>query len=225
VATDDAKRAPGRPSDPAKREALLEAARELLLERGPDVPMEAIAAKAGVSKATLYARFADRKALVEAVLRRESDRTITDEQAAESLSMDFEAALIAYGERYLAFINDRQMSGWDRLISAMAISHPEEARRFFDLGPGRRQSHLTAIIQNGIDRGQAHAASASEAAGDLVGLWLGFTGIEVNLLARAPLSADEIHQRVVRGVGLFMCLHGPSGLDAEAVKVAHTGKG
>jgi TetR/AcrR family transcriptional repressor of mexJK operon len=182
VAEDKAKRAPGRPSDPSKREALLEAARELLLEKGPDVPMDAIALKAGVSKATLYARFTDRKALVEAVLRRESDRAITDEQVAESLSMDLEPALIAYGLRYLAFINDGQISGWDRLI------------------------------QNGIDKGQARTSSAAQAASDLIGLWLGFTGVEISLLARAPLSPDEIRQRVVRGVGLFMCLHGASGV-------------
>ncbi|MGC1303763.1 MAG: TetR/AcrR family transcriptional regulator [Caulobacteraceae bacterium] len=205
-----AKRARGRPNDPTKREALLDAARDLLLERGPDVPMETIAAKAGVAKATLYARFADRKALVEAVLRRESDRTITDEQAAESLSMDLEAALVAYGLRYMTFINARQLSGWDRLISTMAMRHPEVARRFFDLGPGRGQSHLTAIIQNGIGKGQVDTPSAAEAASDLVGLWLGFTGIEINLLARAPMSTEEISQRVIRGVGLFMCLHGAS---------------
>jgi TetR/AcrR family transcriptional repressor of mexJK operon len=216
VAADGVKRAPGRPSDPTKREALLEAARELLLEQGPDVPMEAIAAKAGVSKATLYARFADRKALVEAVLRRESDRTITDEQAVESLSMDIEPALIAYGLRYVAFINDQQLSGWDRLISTIAMRHPEVSRRFFDLGPARRQSHLTAIIQNGVDKGQVNTSSAAEAASDLVGLWLGFTGIEINLLARAPLSPEEISHRVIRGVALFMCLYGVGGVGGVA---------
>src|ERR1700728_389531 len=108
MAAAEVRRGRGRPNDPAKREAVLDAARDLFLERGPDVPMDVIAAKAGVAKATLYAKFADRKALVEAVLRRESDRAIADSQLAESLAMDIEAALIAYGLRYMEFINERQ---------------------------------------------------------------------------------------------------------------------
>ncbi len=211
MAVPDVKRGRGRPNDPMKREALLDAARELLLDQGPDVSMEAIAVKAGVAKATLYAKFADKEAIVEAVLRRESDRTITDEQLAESLSMELDEALLAFGRRYMAFINERRLGGWDRLIAAMAVRHPDLSRRFFDLGPGRGQAHLTTIIEHGIANGRINPESAAEAAGDLVGLWLGFTAVEINLLAREPMSASELKKRVERGVALFMRLHAPTG--------------
>lgn len=205
----DTKRRRGRPSDPLKKEALLDAARALFLDQGPDVPMDTIAAHAGVAKATLYARFSDKETLVEAVLRRESDRTITDEQLTESLSMEIEDALRAFGMRYMAFINERRLGGWDRLIAALAVRYPELARRFFDLGPGRGQSHLTKIIENGIQTGALSAESAADAAGDMIGLWLGFTALEINLLARAPMSADELRRRVERGVDLFIRLYAP----------------
>ncbi|MGV3549242.1 TetR/AcrR family transcriptional regulator [Rhizobium sp.] len=206
----DVKRGRGRPSDPAKREALLDAARELLLDQGPDISMEAIAAKACVAKATLYARFPDKRAIVEAVLRRESDRTITDEQLAESLSMKFDDALTAFGLRYLAFVNEGRLGKWDRLIAAMAINYPDLSRRFFDLGPGRGLALLTTIIESGIARDRIQSENAADAAGDLLGLWLGFTAIQVNLLARKPLSSSEIAERVERGVRLFMRLYGVS---------------
>src|SRR3546814_20076088 len=72
----------GRPKDDAKKTALLDAARSLLLARGPDVTIDEIAASAGIAKATVYANFAGKNALIEAVIRRESDMTITAEQLA-----------------------------------------------------------------------------------------------------------------------------------------------
>jgi AcrR family transcriptional regulator len=60
----------GRPRDPALNEAILRATRELLLEVGyPGLSMEAVAARAHVSKPTLYLRFPTKGVLVfEAVL-------------------------------------------------------------------------------------------------------------------------------------------------------------
>jgi AcrR family transcriptional regulator len=60
----------GRPRDPALNEAILRGTRELLLEVGyPGLSMEAVAARAQVSKPTLYLRFPTKGALVfEAVL-------------------------------------------------------------------------------------------------------------------------------------------------------------
>lgn len=53
------KRRRGRPRDPAKREALLEAARKLFLELGADaVTVDQVIAGAKVSRATYYNNFA-----------------------------------------------------------------------------------------------------------------------------------------------------------------------
>ena len=50
------------------RERLLAAARDIFVEQGPDAPLDAIAAAAGVGIATLYRRFPDRRAVVRAVV-------------------------------------------------------------------------------------------------------------------------------------------------------------
>lgn len=47
---------------------LIEAARAVFIRRGVDVPLEEIAQRAGVSIGTLYNRFPDRSALIDAVL-------------------------------------------------------------------------------------------------------------------------------------------------------------
>ena len=50
------------------QEQVLQAARDLFVERGIDCPLEEIARRAGVGIGTLYRRFGDRDALVRAVL-------------------------------------------------------------------------------------------------------------------------------------------------------------
>jgi AcrR family transcriptional regulator len=50
------------------RERIMEAARNVLVEQGPDAPLDAIAAAADVGIATLYRRFPDRQALVRAIV-------------------------------------------------------------------------------------------------------------------------------------------------------------
>ncbi|MFI1095084.1 TetR/AcrR family transcriptional regulator [Streptomyces sp. NPDC020917] len=63
------RRAPRMRTDAARnRERILAAAREMLVEQGPDVALDDIARRAGVGNATLYRHFPDRHALLRAVL-------------------------------------------------------------------------------------------------------------------------------------------------------------
>ncbi|HAL89775.1 MAG TPA: transcriptional regulator, partial [Erythrobacter sp.] len=63
MSRNDAKR-PGRPTDEAKRDAILGAAGASFLEHGfAASSIEQIAADAGVSKVTVYNRFGDKRGL------------------------------------------------------------------------------------------------------------------------------------------------------------------
>lgn len=204
------KRPRGRPKDDNKRLALLHAARELFLSRGPEVTMGEIAAAAGVAKATLYANFSDKSSLVEAVIRRESDLTITDEQFSEFADACINEALYDFGLQFVTFINNRNLLGWDRLISSLEMREAELPKRFFDLGPGRGQRLLSKLIALAIERGELTSPNAEYAADALAGLWLGFVSLEIKLGVRAPLTANEIEERVQRGLRIFMTAYGRS---------------
>ncbi|HBS7165464.1 TPA: TetR/AcrR family transcriptional regulator [Klebsiella pneumoniae] len=194
----------GRPKDPLKTQAILQAARKLFLEQGLEVTTAEIARVAGVAKATLYANFSDKEHLIEAVLRQESDLTISDHDFAQRHHLPLIEVLTAFGYRFVRFINQRELTGWDRLIASAAVRHPDLPGRFYAAGPGRAQQMLEAIIAEAIKAGTLRACDPQEAADELAGLWLGMTSLAIKLGARPPLSDDEIKQRVERALDVFL---------------------
>lgn len=206
---DEIKRPRGRPKDTSKRVALLDAARDLFLSAGPNVTTEQVAAHAGVAKSTLYANFPDKAALIEAVLRREADRTITDEEFNEYLQSEMTPeTLTQFGVRYLSFVNSAELAGWDRLLSAFGMSEPDLTRHFFDIGPGRNQRLLEELLAHAIHQDLLEPVRPDWAADLLTGLWLGFVNLEIKLGVRAPLSREEVFDRVKRGLLVFLQVYG-----------------
>jgi AcrR family transcriptional regulator len=83
------------------RERILAAARDLFVEDGPDVPLEAVAARAGVGIATLYRRFPDRTALMRAVVLDVLGRIADEARLGLDEEPDPFAALARYMHRAL----------------------------------------------------------------------------------------------------------------------------
>ncbi|EFE97970.1 TetR/AcrR family transcriptional regulator [Serratia odorifera] len=200
----DTIRRKGRPKDPLKAHAILQAARTLFLEKGLEVTTEEIARVAGVAKATLYSNFADKEMLIEAVLRQESDLTISDDDFEQRHHLPLANVLTAFGNRFVRFINQRELTGWDRLIASASIRHPDLPKRFYAAGPGRAQQMLEAIIAEAITKGTLRECDPGEAADDLAGLWLGMTSLEIKLGARNALTDEEINHRVAHALDIFM---------------------
>jgi AcrR family transcriptional regulator len=77
-------------------ELVLQAARDVFVERGPNAPLDEIARRAGVSIATLYRRFADRDTLIHAVVLAALTATIQAVERARQQHPDPLDALSAY---------------------------------------------------------------------------------------------------------------------------------
>ena len=97
------------------RERILEATRELLVEHGPDVPLDQIAARAGTSIATFYRRFEDRTALLTALVSEESAVLLA---AVEDLSDYLEGR--PGREKWETAIQDLMLSSRSRMAPVMA---------------------------------------------------------------------------------------------------------
>src|SRR5512144_2029152 len=88
---------------PEKRRHILRGAREVFREQGFErASVDVIAARAGVSKATVYNHFADKKALFVAVVVEETDALRASLAAClERSGEDLERALQGMGEKIL----------------------------------------------------------------------------------------------------------------------------
>jgi AcrR family transcriptional regulator len=81
------------------RRRLLDAARDVFIERGPGAPLEEIARRAGTGIATLYRRFPDRRALIREVVLDAVQRTAEEALQAAGEEPDPFAALARYMHR------------------------------------------------------------------------------------------------------------------------------
>jgi AcrR family transcriptional regulator len=137
---------PQRADAQRNREKLLAAASELFADSGTEVPLEAIAGRAGVGIATLYRNFPTRDALVEAAYRNEVAHITA---AATELLAAYppDVALARWTERYVDYVAaKRGMSDALRAIIESGNDIYADTRREL-LGA------FATLLQAGVDAG------------------------------------------------------------------------
>ncbi len=145
---------------------LLGAALELFVERGyAATRLDEVAARAGVSKGTLYLYFASKEEIFKAVVR----DTIVPR--IDELRRGAERAAPASAELLRDFLADwwdhfgaSRLGGLAKLIVAEAGNFPEVARFFHDEVIGPHGEVLVSIIERGIRRGEFAPVDARVAA-------------------------------------------------------------
>ena len=205
----------GRPRDPGKALAILDAGWSLFLERGVEATsIEAIAAKAGVSKVTLYTYYPDRAALFEAAVRREMEQI----EAAQALNVAEPPAAIAeqlraFGIGIMTFLASRPAIDFYAAVAGELRRHDQLARTFYHCGPGRTHGNLAALLAAAMERGELTGLVPDEAADELFGLWQGFTNFQFSLGIGIDALRSDLVPRVERGVRLFMQIYGTPAKD------------
>lgn len=149
----------GRPRDPAKDAAICDAAWQILADKGYEgLTFEAVAEKAGCSRATLYRRFAGKLDLIEAVLH-ETSRAI---ESRLLLGGDPRALLIAHaggcaeymsGARGRANLSLMECAARLPELGEVTLRHMAAERliyyREFDrLVPGAREDDKAFVFDN-----------------------------------------------------------------------------
>lgn len=201
-----------RPS-PKKRKAIVEAARTVFLRDGfSRASVDAIAALAEVSKRTIYNHFEDKEQLLTEIVR-ESTASVAESfvaAAREHLTdvTDVEAALVAFGEAWLApRAGDADHGALVRLVIAEATHHPEVVRVWLLAGPRHVRRELTVRLEELAGRGLLVLPDAAQAAGHFTALVHSPAG-ERSFYGTLPLTATEIDEIVRGGVRAFLRLYG-----------------
>jgi AcrR family transcriptional regulator len=209
--------------DPAvcspKRRQILAGARQVFAEMGFErASVDLIAARTGVSKATLYNHFHDKKALFVACFSEEADAL--REQVRAALLREPEGELVpalhAVGEQFLAMILSPAIVSLWRHTSAEAARFPEIGQMLFDRGPGLMIDGIAGYLQRWSARGALHIPDVRAAAIQFFMLCHGDLMLR-SQLGILPYPAEAEIRAVVHGaVAVFVRAYQPQATELSA---------
>jgi TetR/AcrR family transcriptional repressor of mexJK operon len=202
----------GRPTreEAARREArIVEVAMQLFIERGFDATsIDAVAEAAGVSKPTLYARYRDKRALFEAVLKERVREWLAPLSAAaeqQALQMEPRDARIVLDElsrTLLARSRDPGAAALTRCIVAQALQFPDLAKLAYEEGWLRGVRAVARLLEVLAAQGQVEIDDVEIAADLFLNLILGRSSKQALYGIEVDLEAQERRRRAA--VALFL---------------------
>jgi AcrR family transcriptional regulator len=154
---------PGRPRSPECDRAILDAALALLPELGFDgFTMEAVAARAGVGKATVYRRYAGKAALV---MRAAACLTEAEAPAPDTGSLRGDLSTIA---RNLVHLLTDTPAGRCIPEIVAALPHAPGLAAEHAVFLSRRRAATARAVRRAVDRGEVSPGTDAELVADLV---------------------------------------------------------
>lgn len=200
--------------DERKSEAILDAATCLFADKGMHTKMEEIARLAGVSKQTLYNRFASKLEIAQALANKRSDLVSAPLKAGGEPAVVLEAFARALLER----ICHPDKIGSMRGVALMSVEAPEIAQAIYEAGPKRSLNMLAAWMSEQTRLGKLHVPNPDEAAEMFSGLVIGHGHLKTMLGVEqiAPVAIPDHAREAVR---VFMSAYGvnrQTGLSAPA---------
>jgi AcrR family transcriptional regulator len=139
------------------RLAIVAATRELLLERGFDgMTIEAVAARAGVGKQTIYRWWPSRPALVADVLLADADKILRSVRHTEDPTAD----LVAWAGNLAATLTTERGSAMLRILTAASLEHDDVAARLrVGFSTPLQDSVKSRLLAERVDEPTAQAAA------------------------------------------------------------------
>lgn len=202
------KPARGRRPDPAKEEAILDAARELFLEFGYGANIDDIAERAGVVKQTIYARFKSKDELFAATVRASAEELVAPLKAGTAPGRPREA-LIAFGEQYHRIVLEPRRILMQRLMIGEATKFPDLARRYYEAGPCYVRGRLANWLNEMTGAGALRIEDAEIAASQFLGLIKGVEHLGALLGVGAAEDELQMRRRIASSVDAFLRIYRP----------------
>ena len=203
------KRKPGRPSDTAKRAAIVEAASQRFFDVGfAATSIEQVAVDAGVSKVTIYNHFGDKRSLFAASVERECEKMRGHFSLEEMPSGTIRERLKTIGEAMYAFLSRPEMIQFERRIAAETEHEPAIGRAFLEAGPWRMKAAFSAFLAYADSNGELSIPDPALAAEQFVSMCKGMGDLE-HRFGETPDDA-AMAQRIAGAVDVFVAAYAPA---------------
>ncbi|CDF82538.1 putative transcriptional regulator [Pseudomonas knackmussii B13] len=201
---------PGRPKDPAKRHAILEAAKELFVTKGYDgSSMEAIAAEAGVSKLTVYSHFTDKETLFCEAVQSKCAETMPELFHEPPANASVGVLLLSVARGFNRLINSAEAIALSRLMVAQGGQSPQLSQMFFEAGPQRVLDQLERLITQAQLKGELREGDPRNAAEHFLMLAQGCLHFRLLIGCAEMPDAEESEKHVREVVDIFLRAYRP----------------
>jgi TetR/AcrR family transcriptional regulator, mexJK operon transcriptional repressor len=202
--------APGRPKDPEKRAAILDAAQRLFPERGYDgVSMDAIAQAAGVSKLTVYSHFEDKESLFGAAVTTCCEDLLPHGVFEPLAGQPVDAVLMAIGRAFIELVMDPRAIRLHQVMVGQAGQSSRLAEVFFDAGPRLALDEMEAFLRHANDDRSLDVPQPALAAAHFFCMLKGLRHMRVLVGLSDLPTAEEREAHLVNVVDLFLRAFAP----------------
>lgn len=199
-----------RPASRQKIADILAAARAAFFADGfSATSIEAIAARAKVSKVTVYTWFKNKENLFGEVVKAECDHMHKNFVIEDLEDRSLRDVLVFAGQSMLEFVMRDEMIRFDRILAAEVNRDPKIGEQFLDNGPRMLLQNLTNLLQFYIKRGKIQSEDIKASAEMLAGLVMGRLDMFMRYGQKIHLTAEERKERVERAVNIWMRIHQP----------------
>lgn len=192
-----------------KYDQVIEGARQVFLSEGFEgASVDDIARAAGVSKATLYSYFPDKRLLFMEVTTQQCKMQADAALDAIDMSLPVRDVLRQVADQLTRIILSDMGKSMFRVCVAESERFPEIGQQFYQSGPGRMKIELGNFLRDAVTRGELRIDDFDRACmqmGDLCkgDLWMR------NLLGLSDDVDEDERQRVIEAsVDMFMARYG-----------------
>jgi len=190
--------------DEKKSEAILDAAAALFADKGLQAKMDEIARLAGVSKQTVYNRFASKLEIAEALAR----KRVEDVTAPLKTGGEPQAVLEALAFTLLNKVCSADKVSSLRGVALVSVDAPEIARAIYEAGPRRSLMELAGWLAEQTRLGRLDVADPEEAAEMFSGMVLGHGHLRA-ILDVPQLAPERRAARAREAARVFVAAHAP----------------
>ncbi len=192
-----------------KRDAIVAAAAALFLEHGfGDVSMDAIAAKAEVSKRTVYSHFVNKAKLFEGIM---GEACACRDFVGNYFNKDTgvptdppEQLLTQLGRKFLGFVSSNEGVALYRVVMAEGSKFPKLGKTFYEYGPETLCLALADYLEDQTAKGVLRIENFRIAANQFLAMLTGPIMMELTIGVRGPAAEQEINEIVDATVSTFL---------------------
>jgi TetR/AcrR family transcriptional regulator, mexJK operon transcriptional repressor len=195
----------GRRADPAKEAAILTAARHAFLELPFDrVSMDSVAARANVSKATIYAKYQSKEGLFVATMNEQCGAIYEQARSDTRAGGPLDVALRDLGTRFMTMILSPDITAMHGVMMQAAQDRPELTQLYYKSVVETSITTLAETLDIAISRDLFACDDTHRAAVQFIAMIQGVYRYEHELGVATQSPPKDLEAYVADCVGLFL---------------------